>query len=122
MTTEVKQPVAWALQKDLGWLVDKRHLMQREEWEHKFRKFCPQHFDDLSQSEERQEMFQQLSNRGLAQRHYASELDKLIADNAGWRAKIADFNLVCSAFPICDIGVCHHPSIESRKGYVNRSM
>jgi hypothetical protein len=91
--------------------------MQREEWEHKFSNFWPHGFKELSQPDARLEMFDMLSGKGLVQRHYASELDAFKANNEGWRAKIADINFVCSAFPICDVGLCHHRSVGHRKGY-----
>lgn len=121
MLAEVKQPLAWELRGDLWDLVRIRPYMQQEEWEFRFAEFWPHQQKDLSQSEARQEMFDLFSSNGLAQRHYASELDVLIANNEGWQAKIADLCLVCSAFPVCDIGVCHHRSIGHRKGYEDKN-
>jgi hypothetical protein len=121
MSNEVKQPVAWELCGKLREFVGLRPNMQREEWEHKFSNFWPDSFKDLSQPDTRLEMFDTLSGNGLVQRHYASELDAFKANNEGWRAKIADINFVCSAFPICDVGVCHHKSIGHRKGYEDKN-
>jgi len=121
MSTEVKQPVAWELCGKLREFVGLRPNMQREEWEHKFSNFWPHSFKDLSQPEARLEMFDTLSGDGFVQRHYASELDAFKANNEGWRAKIADINFVCSAFPICDVGLCHHKSIGHRKGYEDKN-
>jgi ssDNA-binding Zn-finger/Zn-ribbon topoisomerase 1 len=121
MSTDVKQPVAWELHGKLREFVDMRPNMQREEWEHKFSNFWSHSFKDLGQPEARLEMFDALTVNGLVRRHYASELDAFKANNDGWRAKIADISFVCSAFPVCDVGVCHHRSIGHRRGYEDKN-
>jgi ssDNA-binding Zn-finger/Zn-ribbon topoisomerase 1 len=121
MPVEVKQPVAWELRDELRAFVDVRPNMQPEEWRHKFSRFWPHSWERLNQSDARLEMFDKLSASGLSQRHYASELDSYKANNDGWRAKISDISFVCSAFPICDVGVCHHRSIEHRRGYEDKN-
>lgn len=121
MVTEVKQPVAWELRGRFREFVGLRPKMQQEEWEVRFSEFWPHQLKDLRQPEARQEMFSRLSSNGLVQRHYASELNGFITNNEGWQAKIADLSLVCGAFPICEVGVCHHRSIEHRKGYEDKN-